>query len=109
MLRETARLAMLMATVVFIVDLSGFVQSVKAGLSRWLGAKVGSMKPFDCSLCLTWWGGLALLIIDGKFSIEGVAVLSAVSLMTIPTAFLIQTVLDWLKKVIGWLDEKAMK
>lgn len=41
--------------IVYIIDISGFTSSWKELLSKWLGVKVGKVKPFDCSLCMTFW------------------------------------------------------
>lgn len=64
--------------VVFIVDISGAIDSLKSGL-KWLLTK-GKMnssnyvlKPFDCSLCMTWWTCLIYLLCVGKFTIPYIA------------------------------------
>lgn len=60
--------------VVFIVDISGAIDSLKTAL-KWLLTK-GKMKdsnyilkPFDCSLCMIFWCGLVYLLITGNFTI----------------------------------------
>ena len=70
---------------VVIVDLSGFVDSVKSGI-KWLITK-GKMnssdyrlKPFDCSLCMTFWTGLIFLLATGNFTLTYLAVLVVISL-----------------------------
>ena len=56
--------------VVFVVDLSGFTQTWKATLGRWLHVEPGNLrcKPFDCSLCMTWWVTLLVVILAGRLS-----------------------------------------
>ena len=52
---------------IYIVDLSGFITSIKWGLYKWLNPDLpfNSMrfKPFDCSLCMTFWIGLLWLFL----------------------------------------------
>lgn len=43
---------------IYIVDLSGFTDSWRAGVASLLGIKpenLRSLKPFDCGQCMTWW------------------------------------------------------
>lgn len=56
--------------VVVIIDLSGFIDSVKSGLKRWAtGGRMSdpnySLKPIDCSFCCLWWIGLVYLLVTG--------------------------------------------
>lgn len=71
-------LILLQIIVVFIVDISGAIDSLKSGL-KWLLTK-GKMsnsnyilKPFDCSMCSQWWCGLIYLLITGHFTIPYIA------------------------------------
>lgn len=71
-------LLLIQVIVVFIVDISGAIDSLKSGL-KWLLTK-GKMsssdyrlKPFDCSLCCTWWTCLIYLLCVGKFTIPYIA------------------------------------
>lgn len=75
-------LLLLAVVIVYVVDVSGVMESIKGALSRWLGAKVSRIRPFDCSLCMTWWAGIIYIIAVGEFSLPTltwVAVLSAMS------------------------------
>lgn len=60
--------------VCFVIDVSGFVQSMKRlYLRRFWKMKnpdISSLswKPFDCSLCSTWWSCLLYIIITGHFT-----------------------------------------
>lgn len=72
----------LAVVVTYIVDISGIIDSLKWALGRWLNITVGRIKPFDCSLCMTWWVGLAYIIIVGEcnlYTILCVAMVSALS------------------------------
>lgn len=73
------------AIVVFIVDLSGVVQSISELL--WKVTKLPYKgwilpKPFSCSLCLTFWFGLLYLLIAGKFTLTGVLLVCLASWFT---------------------------
>ena len=66
-------LTLITAIVVFIVDISGAVDSLKSGL-KWILTK-GKMKnsdyqlkPLDCSLCMTFWSGIIYLLITNNFT-----------------------------------------
>ncbi|MBR2698859.1 MAG: hypothetical protein IKR32_02655 [Bacteroidales bacterium] len=54
---------------VFIVDLSGFTDFWRGLLARWLKRPqetLRTVKPFGCSLCVTWWACLALALAAGR-------------------------------------------
>lgn len=56
--------------VVYIVDETGIVDSFKAFLKRWLDTKSDiSLKPLDCSLCMTHWVCLVYVLIFGNLDI----------------------------------------
>lgn len=59
----------------FIADISGFPQHIRKILSRWLNIRIETLKPLDCSLCLTWWTGLIYLILT-EITIKNIAILS---------------------------------
>lgn len=76
----------LAAVVVFIVDLSGWTSTWKGWLATWLGVKVGSCRPFDCSLCMTHHVCLLYAIIAGQFSLAVWAFICLVAALTKPMA-----------------------
>ena len=71
-------LLLIQVIVVFIVDISGAIESLKSGL-KWVltkGAMKGSdydLKPFSCSLCSTWCACLIYLLVTGHFTIPYIA------------------------------------
>lgn len=75
MLNHMLNLLCLAIIVVFIVDISGAVDSFKKFIS-WALTKGRLMsdnfnlKPFDCSLCSTWWTGIIYLLITNTFTIQ---------------------------------------
>lgn len=68
------RLFLISLIVIFIVDISGAVDSLKSGI-KWIltrGKMSNSdynLKPFDCSLCMTFWCGIIYLLCTGNFTI----------------------------------------
>ena len=57
---------------VYIVDLSGFTESWRDALARWLGkspAVLRPLPPLDCGQCMTWWSCIAYAICAGEFSL----------------------------------------
>ena len=54
---------------VFVVDLSGFTDTWKGWLGKWLGVQIGNVPPFDCSLCMTFWVGVIYMLCARCFSI----------------------------------------
>ena len=56
--------------VVYIVDETGIVDSLKTFIKRWLNTKSNiTLKPIDCSLCMTHWVCLAYAFIFNELSI----------------------------------------
>ena len=84
---------LLIAVVVtFGIDCTDFMQSIKDGLTRWLGVKVHTLKPFDCSLCSTWWCCLLYCAIAGHFNLRGIAVAAGCALLSKPLAMILKDV-----------------
>lgn len=68
---------------VIVIDLSGFIQSLESGLSKWLRIPNCHIpRPFSCSLCSTTWLSIIYVIIIGKFTILNVTVILLISYMT---------------------------
>lgn len=92
--------------VVMIVDISGFIDSVKFGLKRWLGIRGGvTLKPFDCSLCMTHWTGLIYLLFTG-FTLQSYALLLFISVLTPTIASAILLIREILDFIIAWVSQK---
>ena len=64
---------LLTITIVFVVDTSGFTDTWKGWLSRWLGCKVGRVRPFDCALCASFWGNIIYLLCNHSLTIPYLA------------------------------------
>lgn len=80
-------LILIQLIIVFIIDLSGAVESFKLFISKHLTKNKivttnFSIKPFDCSLCSTWWIGLIYLLICHSFTIPYIALVALLSFLT---------------------------
>lgn len=87
----------------FITDISGFPQHIRKILSRWLGVKIDTLKPLDCSLCLTWWTGLTYLILT-DISLKNIAVLSITCALTPVITELVMALRDTAIRLIRWIQ-----
>ena len=97
----TTDILLVMWICVFVVDLSGFRPALLGALSKWLKGPVKSLKPFTCSLCMTWWSSLVLLIVTGRFTLAGVAIAAGAAILSQPAASLAGSVLDLLNNLIN--------
>lgn len=69
-------LIMLQMICVLIIDVLNAVDDMLSPLVRKItGSKVGKIgKPFNCSTCMTFWGGLIVLIAMKSFTLNWIAV-----------------------------------
>ena len=71
---------------VFGIDIARFWDVVSATVKGWLthGAMHTpfQLKPFSCSLCMTFWTGLLYLAIVGALSVGNVAYVCFVAMLT---------------------------
>lgn len=73
--------------VVYVVDCSGFTLSWRGALARILRVRedqLRPLKPFDCSTCLVWWTGVAVLLVQRQFSFLTLAFVAVLSLLAFP-------------------------
>ena len=87
--------------VVIIVDISGFIDSIKAFVGKVLHINNVSLKPLDCSFCLNWWVSLGYLLITNQLSITAVMVALLLSTMTPVIGDLIYLMRDLIGKIIN--------
>ena len=71
---------------VFVLDISGFWNEASSAVKRVLtkGAmkQPFQLKPFSCSLCMTFWTGLVYLLIVGRFTLPMVAFVCLAAYLT---------------------------
>ena len=88
---------------VIVIDISGFVHSIKVAIGKYLKISPNSfrIKPFDCSFCMTFWVSMIYLLVVGRFSLVNIAVVLLLCCLTTPLKNLIMSVRDKLTK---WMD-----
>ena len=92
--------------VVYCVDVSGFTQSWRNLLARWIGLASGEelrpLPPFDCGKCATWWACLIFALVTGHFTLPVIAMCSVLSLLSDTIGLL----LLFIHEALGWLIDK---
>lgn len=88
---------------VLVIDISGFVHSIKVAIGKYLKISPNSfrIKPFDCSFCMTFWVSMIYLLVVGRFTLVNIAVVLLLCCLTTPLKNLIMSVRDKLTK---WMD-----
>ena len=88
---------------VIVIDISGFVHSIKVAIGKFLGISPNSfrIKPFDCSFCITFWTSMIYLLVVGRFTLLNIAIVLLLCCLTTPMKNLVMSVRDKLTK---WMD-----
>ena len=91
--------------IVFVVDLSGFSESLKLWVSGLLSkGKLKttnySLKPFTCSLCLTFWVGIGYLWYASLLTLPYIAVVCLLAFVTDTIKGILLLIKDLTSKVI---------
>ena len=96
-------LAELLVVVVILVDMSGFLDEMKARLRRWLNIKGPiSLKPLDCSFCMFHWTALVVMLCLGRLNLATYTAICVGCLLTIPARGLFSAILDALNRLLIW-------
>ena len=90
---------------IYIVDLSGFTETLLKVISAYKGRKITELKPFSCSLCMVWWVCLIYAVIVGNLTIPVVALIALLSLLSVPSGQLLILIREAFLKVINKLME----
>ena len=88
---------------IYIVDLSGFTETLLKVISAYKGRKITELKPFSCSLCMVWWVCLIYAVIVGNLTIPVVALIALLSLLSVPSGQLLILIREAFLKVINKL------
>lgn len=88
---------------IYIVDLSGFTETLLKVISAYKGRKITELKPFTCSLCMVWWVCLIYAAIVGNLTIPVVALIAFLSLLSVPCGQLLMLIREVFLKVINKL------
>ena len=98
--------------VTYCLDVSGFKDEITIKISSWLTKGVVNkpfeLKPFSCSLCMTFWTSLVYVLCIGAFSLPMLAWICLCSYLTlvIPAFFyFIESVINKFFSDLGnWLN-----
>ena len=94
---------------VFMLDVSGFWLTFSATVKGWLTNGLiktpFEFKPFSCSLCMTFWTGIAYLLITGAFSIASFAVVCLAAFLTPTIKDALFTIRDLLTKMFNVITD----
>lgn len=88
---------------IYIVDLSGFTETLLKVISAYKGRKITELKPFSCSLCMVWWVCLIYAVIVGNLTIPVVALIALLSLLSVPFGQFLILIRDAFLKVVNKL------
>lgn len=88
---------------IYIVDLSGFTETLLKVISAYKGRKITELKPFSCSLCMVWWVCMIYAVIVGNLTIPVVALIALLSLLSVPSGQLLILIREAFLKVINKL------
>lgn len=87
---------------VVLIDMSGFMDWLKARLGKWLGVKgTISLKPLDCSLCMYHWTALIWLVASGRVTLLAYMTVCLLAIATTVTLRAISSVIYLLQKLTG--------
>lgn len=93
--------------IVIIIDRTDFVDSIKHCIWKFAFKNTKpyrefQLKPFDCSLCMTWWTSLLYLIITKNFTIPYIILALTLAYLT-PV---INTTLIFIKELFAFIFER---
>lgn len=89
---------------IYIVDISGFTESWRTALARWLKVStLRPLKPFDCGKCMTWWVCLIYALCVGQFNLETITFTALLSHLSIPIGETLIFIREWMLKILDRL------
>ena len=91
---------------IYIVDLSGFTDTILDLASGWMHRKVTKLRPFTCSLCMVWWVCLVYLLVVGEFTIPLVALSALLSYLSVPIGQLLSFIKESFLAIVCKLTDK---
>lgn len=86
---------------VIIIDISGFIDSIKEFIGKMLNIANVRLKPLDCSFCVNWWLSLLYLIYTNELSLTTVMFALIMSVMTTVISDLIYLIRDLIANLIN--------
>lgn len=100
-------MAIVSAVTVYIVDLSGFTESWRGCIARWMHIRPENLRqlhPFDCGQCMSWWVCLVWALCCGELTLGTVGWSALLAFLSVVTGqFLIM-----LREVMIFLINRIM-
>lgn len=96
-------LLMITTIVCFVIDVSGIVDSIESMLSRWRGKPCKLIKPFSCSLCMSFWIGLIYVLFN--FSLFNLFLLTLI----VTNAEQITNMLVLFRMLVNKIEDKILE
>lgn len=100
-------------SMVFIIDLSGFVIAAKR---KWWQLKHPNekfmyfdFKPLDCSLCMTLWASLAYMILTWRITPQNIAIICLFSFSTSLLKDALILAYDLVSYAVYWIRDRYIK
>lgn len=97
-------LILLAVVVVFIVEISGIVDTFKDVLGKMLNITIRRLRPFDCSLCMVWWSLLVYALCVCELNIYTLAYIALLSALAMRIADIMRVIDSIITKATSkWL------
>lgn len=92
---------------IFIIDISGFIQSIENKISKWINVKNCEIpKPFSCSLCMTFWTGLVYLLLHSELTLFNICFVCYIAYLTRTLQLLVDVIILKIEKLIKFINDK---
>lgn len=93
---------------VYGIDILGFAEEMKIKLYKFIKGKnviykPYSLRPFDCSLCLSFWVGVLILIFNLKLTVINIAYVCLVSFFTPQFKDVLLVIQDFVQNIINFI------
>lgn len=105
-------LLLLTIIVCFIVDISGIITTIKKFIVKYIyklpitNLDKISIKPLECSLCMTFWTTLIYIIIQGELTIVNLTLVTFFSLISSNISGYLLLIKDVLAKIENFVINK---
>ena len=92
-----------------VIDMTDFITSIKNVIKKYLNIKGNiALKPFDCSLCMTFWLCTIYLLIYNQLSLKYITITLLLAISTEIIQSLIRLAQDIITKLIDILYNKLI-
>ena len=100
-------LLLLTVIVCFVVDISGFIDTIKSLIWKWVfngkrEYREFRLKPLDCSLCMTFWIGIIWISIF-EFTLFNLLFVCLFAMMSEEITQILSTIKYLIHRLIDWI------